>query len=395
MFPKHISKGLLLLPLLLAAIAACSDNGSQNAQGQVKEVGYVTVKPQAVPVETTLGGRVVAYATSEVRPQITGVIRRRYFTEGGYVRAGQPLFQIDPSLYRAAVNEASADLASAEASAAAASAKADRFRPLADMEAIAKQDYTDAEAQARMAKAAVAQKRAALETARINMRFTTVPAPISGRIGRSLFTMGALVSAGQSDPLAVIQSIDPVYVDMQQSSADLTRLRNGFGSKGLTGGSAAVHLKLEDGTSYDQTGRVEFSEVTVDQSTGTVTLRARFPNPDGVLLPGMFVTAVFDQAINPNAYLVPQAALQRDFDGSAFVFIAGKDSKAYRRKVNAERTVGPNWVVTEGLKTGERIITEGISGLVQGAAIKPVAASKQKKPDTSPPPKEASAKADD
>jgi membrane fusion protein (multidrug efflux system) len=377
---------IALFSLTLALVSACSNLGGENG-GRGKKgppvVGYITATMQAVPVPTELGGRVVAAATSEVRPQIGGVILQRYFTEGGYVRAGQPLFEIDPSLYRAAVNQAQADLASAQASATAASAKADRYRPLAQIEAVAKQDYTDALAQAQVAKATVAQKRAALDTARINLRYTTVPAPISGRIGRSLFTKGALVSAAQADPLAVIQATDPVYVDMQQSSADLTRLRRSFAAGGMKDGSTTVHLKLEDGSPYPQTGRVEFSEITVNESTGSVTLRARFPNPEGLLLPGMFVTAVFDQAINPNAFLIPQAALQRDFDGSAFVFVVGKDGKADRRKVETQRTSGANWVVTAGLKAGDQVITQGTNGLTHGAAIKAVPASAPQTPGAS------------
>ncbi|GAD47746.1 putative efflux pump periplasmic linker protein [Caenibius tardaugens NBRC 16725] len=375
---------LILLPAMLSMVTACAggDEGGKGKKGP-PEVGYVVVQPQSVPVQTELGGRVVAFATSEVRPQITGVIRQRYFTEGSYVRAGQPLFEIDPSLYRAAVNQASADLSSAQASANAATAKANRYRPLAEMEAIAKQDYTDANAQAQVARAAVAQRRAALETANINLRFTTVPAPISGRIGRSLFTKGALVNAGQADPLAVIQSADPVYVDMQQSSADLTRLRRSFASGGLASSGTSVRIKLEDGSDYGPTGRVEFSEVTVDQATGSVTLRARFPNPEGLLLPGMFVTAFFDQAINPNAFLIPQAALQRDFDGSAFVYLASKDGKALRRKIVAQGTSGANWIVTSGLNAGDRVITQGTNGLTHGVAVKPVPASTPQKTDAS------------
>jgi membrane fusion protein (multidrug efflux system) len=297
------------------------------------------------------------------------------FEQGSYVRAGQPLFQIDASLYRAAVDQASANLASARASAEAAKVKADRFRPLAEMEAIAKQDYTDALAQTRVANAVVAQNNAALETARINLRYTTVTAPISGRIGRTLFTAGALVNANQTDPLAVIQRTDPIYVDMQQSSAELTALRQSIAAGGVLPGSASVRLKLEDGGDYGFAGTIEFSEVTVSEETGTVTLRARFPNPKGTLLPGMFVKAVFDQAIEQNAFRVPQAAIQRDFDGSAFVYLVGKDNKALRRKVTAERTLGPDWIVTEGLKAGDRVISQGLGNLRAGQPIRPVAAS--------------------
>jgi membrane fusion protein (multidrug efflux system) len=362
------------LGILLTALSACSGGGGDRAN-PAPEVGFVAVEPTSVPLSVTLGGRTVAYETSEVRPQINGLIRRRLFTEGGIVRAGQPLYQIDSSLYRAAVNQADANLASARASAQAAAARAERYRPLAEVEAIAEQDYTDAAAQARVARAAVQQNAAALETARINLRYTTVAAPISGRIGRSLFTVGALVSANQQDPLAVIQRLDPIYVDMQQSSADLIRLRQALGRGDVAPGSADVRLKLEDGSDYGYAGKVQFSEVAVNESTGTVTLRATFPNRDGLLLPGMFVKAVFEQAVQPNAFLVPQPGVQRDFDGSAYVYIVGPDNKAVRRKVAAERTFGTNWVVTEGLKAGDRVIVQGLANVKQDTVVRPVPAS--------------------
>lgn len=372
-----MKRPLLLIGALCIAtlsLGACSDKDAKGGN-RTPEVGYVVVSQEAVPVSTSLGGRTVAFETSEVRPQVNGVIRRRLFTEGGFVRAGQPLYQIDASLYQAAVDQAEANLASARASAQAAEEKAKRFAPLAKIQAVAEQDYSDALAQARSARAAVAQNAAALETARINLRYTHVSAPISGRIGRSLVTPGGLVSASQATPLAVIQQADPIYVDMQQSSADLTRLRQALASGGVMPGSTSVRLKLEDGSDYALPGTVQFSEVTVSEETGTVTLRARFPNPDGLLLPGMFVTALFDQAINPAAILVPQAAVQRDFDGSAFVYLVGKDNKAARRKIVAERTVGANWVVTDGLKPGDKVISQGVGNLKQGAPIKPVPAS--------------------
>ena len=369
-------KPLLLIGALCVAtlsLGACS--GKEEGRGnRTPEVGYVVVQQEAVPVTTSLGGRTVAFETSEVRPQVNGIIRRRLFTEGGFVRAGQPLYQIDASLYQAAVDQAAANLASARASVQAAEEKAKRFEPLAKIQAVSQQDYSDALAQARSARAAVAQNAAALETARINLRYTTLSAPISGRIGRSLVTPGGLASANQATPLAVIQQTDPVYVDMQQSSADLTRLRQALASGGVTPGSTSVRLKLEDGSDYGFAGTVQFSEVTVNEGTGTVTLRARFPNPQGLLLPGMFVTALFDQAVNPSAMLVPQAAVQRDFDGSAFVYLVGKDNKAARRKIVAERTVGPNWVVTGGLKPGDKVITQGVGNLKAGAPVKPVPA---------------------
>ncbi|WP_439567006.1 efflux RND transporter periplasmic adaptor subunit [Sphingopyxis sp.] len=372
-------RSLLLAGLWCAAtlsLGACSgqDNADKNGRG-APQVGFVVVKVEPVPVTTSLGGRTVAFETSEVRPQVNGLIRRRLFTEGGFVRAGQPLYQIDASLYQAAVDQAAANLASARASAQAADERVRRFAPLAKMQAIAEQDYTDALAAARVARAAVAQNGAALETARITLRYATITAPISGRIGRSLATPGALVSASQASPLAVIQQTDPIYVDMQQSSAELTTLRQALASGGVAAGSTSVRLRLEDGSAYGFAGTVQFSDITVSEATGTVTLRARFPNPQGVLLPGMFVTALFDQAINPRAILVPQAALQRDFDGSAFVYLAGADNKAVRRKVTADRTTGANWVVTDGLKAGERVITQGVGNLKQGAPITPVPAN--------------------
>ncbi|MES2492056.1 MAG: efflux RND transporter periplasmic adaptor subunit [Pseudomonadota bacterium] len=354
-------------------LAACGA-GEEQPSRPPPRVGYVVVSPSAVPVPVSLGGRTVAFQSSEVRPQINGIIREQLFTEGSMVRQGQPLFQIDPSLYRASVNQAAANLQSAQASAEAASVKADRFRPLAEMEAVSQQDYTDALAAARQARAAVAQTRASLDTARINLRFTTVPAPITGRIGRSLFTVGALVGANQTEPLAQIQRLDPIYVDMQQSSADLTALKRALASGGASPGSSAVRLKLEDGSDYTYAGTVQFSEMTVNEATGTVTLRASFPNPQGMLLPGMFVQASFVQTVDPDAYLVPQPALQRDFGGDSFVFVVSRDGKVARRKVAANRTLGPNWIVTAGLSNGDRVVTEGTASLKHGMAVKPVPA---------------------
>lgn len=361
-------------------LGACANEDEKGGGRGAPEVGFIVVRTEAVPMTTSLGGRTVAFETSEIRPQVNGIIRRRLFTEGGLVRAGQPLFQIDASLYQAATDQAAANLASARAAAQAAEERARRLEPLAKMQAVAEQDYTDALAQARMARAAVTQNSAALETARINLRYTTLSAPISGRIGRSLVTPGGLVSASQAGPLAVIQRTDPIYVDMQQSSADLTRLRQALASGGITPGGTSVRLKLEDGSDYRLTGAVQFSEVTVNEATGTVTLRARFPNPDGLLLPGMFVTALFDQAVNPSAILVPQPAVQRDFDGSAFVYVVGAGDKAERRKIVAERTVGTNWVIIDGLKVGDRVITQGVGNLRHDEPIRPVPASRSQAP---------------
>lgn len=336
------------------------------------KVGYVVVNPTSVPLMTQLGGRVVAYETSEVRPQVNGLIRARYFQEGSIVRKGQPLYRIDPSLYQAAVNQAQANLASARASAVAARTKAARFKPLAQMQAIAKQDYTDALAAARQADASVAQNNAALRTAQINLHYTSIPAPISGRIGRSLATVGALVTANQADALAVITRVNPIYVDMQESTADLLALKRALAAGGVTSGSTQVRLKLDDGSDYGYTGTVKFTELITNESTGTVTLRAEFPNPQGLLLPGMFVQAFFIQAVDQNVFLVPQTAVQRDIGGEAYVYVAGPPNKAVRRPVNATRTYGAYWVVKGGLNPGDEVITQGTGNLKDGAPIRAV-----------------------
>jgi len=359
-------------------LAGCS---RETPAPPVPEAGYVVAQAVSAPITVELPGRTAAYEASEVRPQVSGVIRARLFTEGSIVRAGQTLYEIDPSLYRAALNQAAANLDNARAQRDAAKARADRFRPLAEMEAVSKQDYTDAAAAARQANAAVAQNSAQLETARINLRFTRVPAPISGRIGRSLVTTGALVTNGQADPLTTIQRLDPIYVDIQQSSAELLALRRQIRSAQADRGSAAVRLKLEDGSDYGAEGRLEFAESLVDPQTGSVTLRARFPNPEGLLLPGMYVRARLTQAVERDVVLVSQTALSRDVNGDATVIVVGPGDKAVIRKVRADRTIGDKWVVTAGLKPGEKIIVEGLGRVKPGAPIRPVLAGS---PPTAP-----------
>jgi membrane fusion protein (multidrug efflux system) len=358
---------------LALAVCACSGSGggSGGEQNKTPEVGFRVMHPTSVPIVAELPGRVIALRTAEVRPQISGVIQRRLFTEGALVRKGEPLYQIDPSVYRAEAAQAKANLASAQANAQATKAKAERYRPLAAEQAVAQQDYTDAAAAARQASASVAQNRAALNSARINLRYTRVPAPITGRIGRSLVTEGALVTSDQANPLAVISVLDPIYVDIQQSSSELLHFRRELARGGVAPVSAPVRLKFDDGSDYGYAGTVEFSEVTSDPSTGTVTMRSRFPNPEGLLLPGMFVRARFAQASEPNAFLVPQVALTRDPTGKAQVLVVGKDNKAVARTVTAQRTQGDAWVVTAGLANGDRVVTQGLG------KVKPV-------PETTP-----------
>ena len=374
-------------------LASCGSSETQAQGGRggrggpqgPAQVGFVVVEPGTAPIQQQLSGRVAAYQVSEVRPQVSGVILRRLFREGSVVRQGQTLYQIDPSIYNAQAAQAEANLRSSRASAEAARARASRYRPLAEMEAVSKQDYTDALAQARQADAAVAQSAATLRLAQVNQRFTRVPAPISGRIGLSAVTEGALVTANQSEPLATITRLDPVYVDIQQSAADLLALRQALSRGGTVPTTAQVRLKLPDGSYYGYSGTVEFSQVLVNQETGTVTMRARFPNPQAILLPGMYVTAEFAQAVNTFAFLVPQQAVTRDPQGNATVWIVGSGNRASKRVVVADRTQGPYWVVTQGLARGEKVITQGTANLRDGAELKPVPASSPQRVNAPPP----------
>lgn len=392
-FPRHRpprSRGLFPVLIAAAALAALSGCGASN-EGKggrdtgTPEVGYRVMQPTSAPIVADLPGRIAASRSAEVRPQITGIIQARLFTEGSLVRAGQPLYRIDSSLYRASAAQAQANLASAEASAAAASAKAARYKPLAEAGAVASQDYTDAVAAARQARAAVAQTRAALNTAQITLRFTTVPAPITGRIGRSLLTEGALATSGQGDPLAVISVLDPVYVDLQQSADDLMKLRAQLAQNGQTPTSATVWLYLDDGTKYPVAGTLAFSEVTANPATGTVALRARFANPQGLLLPGMFVRARLEQGSQQNVFLVPQSALSRDPRGNPQVLVVGKDGKAEVRPVTALRTEGNDWVVSAGIKAGDKLITQGLGKARAGRPVKAVPESAPQQPSAAKP----------
>jgi len=387
---RHIVKpaSLIFAALLLASCGSAPDpqgRGGRGGRGGPTTVGYVVTQQGSAPLEQELPGRVAAYQVSEVRPQVSGVIQRRLFREGAVVRQGQTLYQIDPSIYNAQAAQANANLQSARAQAEAARTLVDRYAPLVKQQAISKQDYTNAVAQARQADASVAQNAASLRTAQINQRFTRVPAPISGRIGLSNVTEGALVTANQTDALTTITRLDPVFVDIQESAADLLALRRALTQGGVVPTSAQVRVKLPDGSYYGATGTVEFSEVLVDQNTGTVTLRARFPNPQSLLLPGMFVTAEFAQAIDTSAFLVPQQAISRDPQGNATLFVVGPGNRAVQRTVVTARTQGPYWVVTQGLAPGEKVITQGTANLKDGAQIKPVPASAPQKVKAPPP----------
>ncbi|HWU03254.1 MAG TPA: efflux RND transporter periplasmic adaptor subunit [Novosphingobium sp.] len=357
------------MALVVAAglLGGCGSHADQRDKAP-PQVGYAVMSESQVPLTVELPGRTSAYRIAQVRPQVSGVIEKQLFTEGSMVRAGQPLYRIDQSLYRAAVDQASANLTSAQATAEAARIKADRYKPLAADNAVAQQDYTDAAATARQSAASVAQNRAALQTARVNLRYTTVPAPVTGRIGRSLFTQGALATANQTDPLATISVLDPIYVDIQQSASDLMHLRRQLASGGAVAQTAKVTLKLDDGSDYGLPGTLEFSEVTVDTGTGTVALRAKFPNPTGLLMPGLFVRAQLAQAVQTRVVLVPQSAVSRDARGQATVYVLDGD-KADIRAVVADRTQGDKWVVTQGLKAGDKVITQGLGKIRPGQKV--------------------------
>ena len=365
-----------LAALALAVLSACAKKPPPPPPPP--EVGFVTLHPEAVTLVNELPGRTNPYVVAEVRPQVNGVIRSRRFTEGADVRAGQVLYEIDPAPYQAALAQAQAAQANSEANLATARVRFERYADLVKINAVSRQEVDDARAAYGQAQANVQQGRAQVQTARINLGYTRVTAPVSGRIGRAAVTQGGLATAGQAQALAVIQQLDPIYVDVAQSSDDLLRMKREMAGGRLEGAgpqSATVRLVLSDGSEYAQTGQLRFSEAQVDTTTGSVTLRALFPNPNRTLLPGMYVRARMAQATDSQGVLVPQAALGRDEKGAAFVTLVGPGDKALRRPVTAARMVGDKWLVTAGLQGGERLITEGLVKLQQpGSPVRPVPA---------------------
>ena len=335
-------------------------------------VRYVIVAEQAVTLATELPGRTAAVETSDVRPQVNGLVLQRLFAEGDQVRAGQPLYRVDPQPYQAQAAAATAAFARARAGIASSAALARRYGELVRINAIAKQDFENAQTSAAQARADVAAQAAALRSAHIDLARTTIRAPIAGRIGRSTFTTGALVTAAQTEPLATIQRLDPIFVDIQQSSTDLLTLRRQL----LTGqvtrdGNARVRLKLEDGSTYGPEGRLRFADVSVDPTTGTQVIRASFPNPDGLLLPGMYVRAALVEGTQARGLLVPQRAVSRDERGHATTLVVGAGNKVEPRTLETSRTVGDSWLVTGGLRAGDRVIVEGGMTLRPGAVVNP------------------------
>ncbi|WP_010163889.1 MULTISPECIES: efflux RND transporter periplasmic adaptor subunit [unclassified Sphingomonas] len=371
--------------LTATLLAGCGGNAQQQPPApSAPQVGYVTLTPQSVTLSTELAARTAAFETSEVRPQVNGLITARLFTEGDEVRAGQPLYRIDSQPYQAQVASARAALSRAKAAIASNDALARRYGELVKINAIAKQDYENAITTAQQARADVSAQEAALRTATIDLGRTTVRAPISGRIGRSAVTTGGLATASQTTALSTIQRLDPIYIDITQSSAALLKLRQQLlaGQLSRGAGAARVRLKLEDGTTYPIDGVVKFADVTVDPATGSQTIRAQFANPNRLLLPGMYVTAQFIEGTQANALLVPQRAVSRDEKGNPVVMIVGPGDKVQPRTLTAPRTIGDNWLVTAGLKAGDRIIVEGAQNLQPGTPVKPVRwQAKAAKPD--------------
>lgn len=361
---------------LSVVLAGCSGESSQQTHRTMPapQVGVVTLKSQPLPVSTALPGRTSAYQVSEVRPQVGGILLKRLFKEGADVKAGEVLYQIDPASYQAAYDSAKASLAQAEATVSSARPKAERYHRLMKADAISKQDADDAVATLKAAEASVAAAKAAVETARINLDYTKIRAPISGQIGTSSVTPGALLTADQATALTTINQLNPIYVDVSESSTDLLKLRKALkaGKLKAVDGKPLVSIVLEDGSTYSHTGKLEVIGSSVDTSTGTVALRARVPNPDHLLLPGMYVTARLSMAVNEKAVLVPQQAVSHNSKGEATALVVDHQGKVEQRIVQTGATVGHNWVVNGGLKAGEKVIVEGTMKVRPGEKVRTV-----------------------
>ena len=354
------------------ALTGCDDKPAQQGAQQMPEVGIVTLKSAPLQITTELPGRTSAYRVAEVRPQVSGIILKRNFTEGSDIQAGVSLYQIDPATYQATYESAKGDLAKAQAAANMDQLTVKRYQKLLGTKYISQQDYDTAVATAQQSNAAVVAAKAAVETARINLAYTKVTSPISGRIGKSAVTEGALVQNGQTTALATVQQLDPIYVDVTQSSNDFLRLKQELANGKLQqeNGKAKVELVTNDGLKYPQNGTLEFSDVTVDQTTGSITLRAIFPNPDHTLLPGMFVRARLEEGVNPDALLVPQQGVTRTPRGDASAMVVGEGDKVEVRQITATQAIGDKWLVTEGLKTGDRVIITGLQKIRPGVQVK-------------------------
>ncbi len=371
---EPLTWGVLLMVLSGLLLVGC-DRRQQAASPPVPEVATVTVQPQQLTLTTELPGRTSAHLVAEIRPQVNGIIQKRMFTEGSDVRVGDVLYQIDPAPFRAALDSAKAALAKSASNCTVTRLRFERYKELFTQKAVSQQDYDDREAALKQAEADIEYCKAAVATARINLDYTRVTAPITGRIGRSTVTDGALVTAYQPLPLATIQQLDPIYVDVPRSTTELLRLKQQLaeGRLNLDGTNQnKVKLVLEDGTAYPQEGTLQFRDVTVDPTTGSVILRVVVPNPEGVLLPGMFVRAVVEEGIADQAILVPQQGVSRTPKGEPFALVVGDAGKVEQRMLTLNRAIGDKWLVSSGLSVGDRVVVEGTLNIRPGSAVKAV-----------------------
>ncbi|EOD4127361.1 efflux RND transporter adaptor subunit AcrA [Yersinia enterocolitica] len=372
------NRGVMPLAAILVlsgslVLIGCNDKDAAQAHAQqAPEVGIVTLKAVPLNITTELPGRTSAFRVAEVRPQVSGIILKRNYVEGSDVTAGTSLYQIDPATYQAAYDSAKGDLAKAQAAAEIARLTVNRYKPLLGTNYISKQEYDQAVSNSMQANAAVVAAKAAVESARINLAYTQVTSPISGRTGKSSVTEGALVTSGQATALTTVQQLDPMYVDVTQSSDEFLRLKKELadGTLKQENGKAKVRLLLENGSEYAETGTLEFSGVTVDETTGSITIRAIFPNPNEALLPGMFVRARLDEGVRPDALLVPQQGVTRNPRGEATAMVVGADDKVELRTLVANQAIGNKWLVTEGLKAGDRLIVSGLQKIRPGVQVK-------------------------
>lgn len=372
---RPLAMGILVILSGLELAACTKSDANTNAQAKNQEVGVITVKARPLTLSSNLPGRTTAYMIAEIRPQISGIVQKRAFTEGATVKAGELLYQIDPASYQASYDSAKASLTKAQATLAAAQLTAKRNAGLLAIDAISTQTNDDSQAAMKEDEAAVAEAQAALETARINLQYTHITSPISGRVETSTVTPGALVTASQDTALTTVQQLDPIYVDIPQSSADVLQLRQAIASGSLktdANNAVAIKLTLEDGSTYKHQGKLQFTGTTVNTTTGSITLRALVPNPEHLLMPGMYVRATLDKGTVPEALLVPQKGVTRDSTGKATAMIVSKDGKVEIRNITVAEAVGNEWHVTSGLAAGDRVIVEGVSKVRAGQTVEAV-----------------------
>jgi membrane fusion protein (multidrug efflux system) len=377
-FPRSVLLAAIAAALTLSACGkAAAPGGMQAGAGGPTEVGVITVAPQSIAITSELSGRTVANVIAEIRPQIGGIVQSRLFREGGEVKAGELLYQIDPAVYQASYESAKASQAKAEANLVTLRLKAERYQELLSAKAVSQQAFDDANAALKQAEADIAATKAAAELARINLAYTRVVSPISGQISKSSVTQGALVTANQVAVLATVQQLDPINVDVTQSTTEMMQMKRALEAgqiKSAGSGQAKVKLVLDDGTVYPIEGKLAFSEATVDQGTGSVTLRAAFPNPKRELLPGMYVRAIVEQGIREDSLVVPQRGVAHDPQGNAVAMVVNAEGKVEARPLKTERAIGNQWLVSEGLKNGDKVIIEGLQKIRPGAAVTAVPA---------------------